>query len=108
MQNQIVLLTLLNDSITGLTGTKIELLSKEKILVRRFYKETINGARFDKLDEMLSPKIIWHDPLLPTGEVRGIEGFRNVLETFRSAFPDLNIAVGDSVNLSSVPSLAYT
>jgi steroid delta-isomerase-like uncharacterized protein len=97
MQDQIVLLVLLNDSITGLTSTKIEMLSKEKTLVRRFYEETINGARFDKLDEILSPKIIWHDPLLPTGEVRGIEGFRNVLEMFRSAFPDLQVTVEDQI-----------
>jgi len=71
--------------------------SKEKMLVRRFYEEIINEARFDKLDEILDPKIVWHDPLLPTGEVRGIEGFRNILEMFRSAFPDLNIAVEDQI-----------
>ena len=56
MQDQIVLLVLLNDSITGLTSTKIEMLSKEKTLVRRFYEETINGARFDKLDKYLARK----------------------------------------------------
>jgi len=71
--------------------------SKEKMLVRRLYKEIINEARFDKLDEILDSKIVWHDPLLPTGEVRGIEGFRNILEMFRSAFPDLNIAVEDQI-----------
>ena len=95
MQNQIVLLTLLNDSITGLAGTKIESRSKEKMLVRRFYEEIVNETRSDKLEEIFSPKIIWHDPLLPTGEVSGIEDFRNVLEMFRSAFPDLHVTVED-------------
>jgi steroid delta-isomerase-like uncharacterized protein len=57
----------------------------------------VNETRFDKLDEIFSPKIIWHDPLLPTGEVRGIEGFRNVPEMFRSAFPDLHVTVEDQI-----------
>jgi|SRR6267143_3380962 len=47
--------------------------------------------------EILDPKIIWHDPLLPTGEVRGIENFKNTLEMFRSAFPDLYITVEDQI-----------
>jgi steroid delta-isomerase-like uncharacterized protein len=71
--------------------------SKEKTLVRRFYEEIINRARFDKLDEILDPKIIWHDPLLPTGKARGIKNFRNTLEMFRSAFPDLQITVEDQI-----------
>ena len=71
--------------------------AKEMMLVRRFYEEIINTARFDKLGEILDPKIIWHDPLLPTGEVRGIENFRNTLEMFRSAFPDLHITVEDQI-----------
>jgi steroid delta-isomerase-like uncharacterized protein len=73
------------------------MLSEEKILVRRFYEEIINNARFEMLSEILSPEIIWHDPLLPTGEVRGIESFKNVLAMFRSAFPDLHIIVEDQI-----------
>ena len=71
--------------------------AKEKMLVRRFYEEIINNARFDKLGEILDPKIIWHDSLLPTGEIRGIENFRNILEMFRSAFPDLHVTVEDQI-----------
>jgi steroid delta-isomerase-like uncharacterized protein len=88
----------LNDSITGLTGPcETAMTSEAKILVRQFYEEIINNARFDRLDQILGPKIIWHDPLLPTGEVRGIESFKNVLEMFRSAFPDLHITVEDQI-----------
>jgi steroid delta-isomerase-like uncharacterized protein len=71
--------------------------TKEKMLVRRFYEEIINNARFDKLREILDPKIIWHDLLLLTGEVHGVENFRNILEMFRSAFPDLHITVEDQI-----------
>ena len=56
----------------------IEMPVKMTMLVRRFYEEIINNAEFDKLDEILDPKIIWHDPLLPAGEVRGIENFKNM------------------------------
>ena len=68
-----------------------------KILVRRFYEEIINNARFDRLDEILGPKINWHDPLLPTGEVRDVESFRNILEMFRSVFPDLHFTVESQI-----------
>ncbi len=67
--------------------------SEEKILVQRFYEEIINKARFEKLGEILSSEIVWHDPLLPKGEVRGTENFKNVLAMFRSAFPDLHIII---------------
>ncbi len=73
------------------------MLSEEKSLVRRFYEDIINNARFEKLGEILSPEIIWHDPLVPTGEVRGIESFKNVLAMFRSAFPDLHVIVEDQI-----------
>ncbi len=61
------------------------------------YEEVIYKARFDKLSEILNPEIIWHDPLLPKGEVRGIESFRGVLEMFRFAFPDLRTMIEDQV-----------
>jgi predicted ester cyclase len=69
--------------------------SKEKMPVRRFYEEIINNAGFDELGEILDPKIVRHDPLLQTGEVRGLEGFRSTLEMLRSAFPALHIIVED-------------
>ena len=75
----------------------IRMPAEEKMLVRRFYEEIINNARFDKLHEIIDPKIVWHDPLLPTGEVRGVENFRNILEMFRLAFPDLHITVEDQI-----------
>ena len=67
--------------------------AKMTMLVRRFYEEIVNNPELDKLDEILDPRIIWHDPLLPAGEVRGVENFKNILEMFRSAFPDLHITV---------------
>ena len=63
--------------------------------VRTFYETIIGKARFDLLQELLDQKVIWHDPLLPTGEARGIQDFRNVLEMFRKAFPDLKITIHD-------------
>ncbi len=54
---------MLNDSITSLARSRaIEILSEEKILVRWFYEEIITKARFDKLGEILSSEIVWHDP----------------------------------------------
>jgi steroid delta-isomerase-like uncharacterized protein len=66
-----------------------------KSKVRLFYDVIINQSRFELLSELLDEKVVWHDPLLPSGEVRGINGFRNVLEMFRKAFPDLRITIQD-------------
>ncbi len=70
---------------------------REKTIVRKFYEDFINKARFDGLDEILSQQVVWHDPLLPKGEVRGIDSFRGVLEMFRLAFPDLRIIIEDQI-----------
>ncbi|HEV2120432.1 MAG TPA: ester cyclase [Candidatus Bathyarchaeia archaeon] len=73
------------------------MISNEKMLVRRFYEEIINETRFDKLDEILTTDMILHDPLLPTSEVHGMESFKNTLEVFRLAFPDLHITIEDQM-----------
>lgn len=73
--------------------TSVEEDSKSK--VRMFYEKIINNAQFNLLTKLLDEKVVWHDPLLPSGEVRGVEGFRNVLEMFRKAFPDLHITIQD-------------
>ncbi len=49
------------------------------------------------LTQILDQNIVWHDPLLPGGEVRGIENFKKVLKMSRSAFPDLHINLEDQI-----------
>lgn len=72
-------------------------LFENRVKARQLYEEVINKPDYGLLDSILSPDIVWHDPLLPGGEVRGIENFRQVLKEFRMAFPDLHITVEDQI-----------
>jgi predicted ester cyclase len=74
----------------------VSLPAENKIVVIRFY-EIINSAKYDQLDSILDQHVVWHDPLLPVGDVRGSENFKNVLRMFRSAFPDLHITIQDQI-----------
>lgn len=47
--------------------------SEEKRIVPPLYEGIINIGKFDMLGEVLDPGIVWHDPLLPNGKVRGIK-----------------------------------
>ncbi len=69
----------------------------KKEIVLRFYEEVINKADYGQLNSIFSENVVWHDPLLPGGEVRGLERFTDVLRMFRSAFPDLHISVEDQI-----------
>ncbi len=74
----------------------VSLSAENKARVIQFY-EIINKATYDLLDQVLDQNIVWHDLLLPGGEVQGIENFKKVLKMFRSAFPDLRIKLDDQI-----------
>lgn len=74
----------------------VSVASENKTRVVEFY-EIINSGKYDQLDSILDSHVIWHDPLLPSGEVRGIDNFKKVLKMFRSAFPDLHIKLEDQI-----------
>lgn len=72
-------------------------LVENRTQVRRFYEEAINNANYALVREIFDEKVILHDPALPGGEVSGLENFMKVLLMYRSAFPDLHIAVEDQI-----------
>jgi steroid delta-isomerase-like uncharacterized protein len=47
--------------------------------------ETLEHGNLDALDAIISPDYVLHDPSMPE-EVRGVEGAREMIETYRSAF----------------------
>ena len=72
-------------------------LDDNKELVRRFYREAINGRDLDAVDRLLSEDFT-HD-----GELKGHAGQRHAVAYFLDAFPDLHneiellVAEGDLV-----------
>jgi steroid delta-isomerase-like uncharacterized protein len=67
-----------------------------KVLIRRVTEESWNQGNLALLDELVSSDFVLHDPNYPQ-PVRGAEGFKQYVQTFRSAFPDLHFTIEDII-----------
>jgi steroid delta-isomerase-like uncharacterized protein len=65
-----------------------------KIVIRRLF-EAFNTGDLSQIDELVAPNYIYHEPTI--GERRGREGVRDVMTTFRAAFPDVKITVDQQI-----------
>ena len=69
-----------------------------KALLQRWFDEVWNKQRPEAIDEMLAPDAIVHglsdDPESP---LEGPSGFKPFHETFRGAFPDVEVVIEDMV-----------
>ena len=70
-------------------------IQENKAMVRRICDEVWNGGQLDVVDELFSPTYIGRMPGMPSGGVKGPEGFKNLVSSFRSAFSDLNLTLED-------------
>jgi steroid delta-isomerase-like uncharacterized protein len=74
---------------------------QHKELYRRFIEECFTGGNLDLIDEMVAADGVDHQA--PPGTAPGVEGLKQFLSMFRSAFPDLRatvdqvIAEGDTI-----------
>ena len=76
------------------TTTSVEERNRE--IVERVSFEPYVTGEMDAIDEMVSEGFVLHDPLSPE-EIRGPEGLKEYVETFRTAFPDLQATMEDIV-----------
>ncbi len=67
---------------------------ENKWLVNRVYDEAISSGMYDVIDELVAPNYVSHG--LPMS-VNGPQEFRESIETFRSAFPDLYMLVEEQI-----------
>lgn len=72
-----------------------EIVTANKELVRRLYKEVYVDWNMALVDELVSPQFISHD--WPKGSPTGPEGFRNFYSAIRSALPDARYEVDDLI-----------
>jgi steroid delta-isomerase-like uncharacterized protein len=70
-------------------------LEENKALFRRFIEEVENAKNADAVDHFFAADYLDHNPP-PFGEP-GIEGFKQALEMFFAAFPDLHVEVEDLI-----------
>jgi len=69
-----------------------------KTLLHKWFEEVWNKGREEAIDEMFATDGIAHGLNDADGNtVRGTEGFKTLHRAFRSAYPDLQITVEDTV-----------
>jgi steroid delta-isomerase-like uncharacterized protein len=68
---------------------------ENKVCMRRLYEEVFNQKNLAAIDDYFAPTVIDHS--LPPGAPGGIEGVRQTIAMFLSAFPDLHLTVEDLI-----------
>lgn len=69
---------------------------ENKALYRRFVDEVINKKNLAVMDELMTPDYIEHDEM-PPGMASGVEGMKQMLGMFFSAFPDMQTTTEDVI-----------
>lgn len=80
--------------------------SENKAVVDRFINELISNDRRELIEELIAKDYVYRDG--SGEEYRGREGFREVLDTYRNAFPDLDLEVTKMVAEGDVVATWYT
>jgi predicted ester cyclase len=68
-------------------------MSESESVVRRFLDEVISNGKAEVLDEVMDTDLAWHGGSF--GELRGLDQFKQLIEQFFVAFPDLHADVDD-------------
>jgi steroid delta-isomerase-like uncharacterized protein len=76
-------------------------LAENKSVINSFVEDVLNQGRLERADELVAQDFVELDPL--PGQKPGREGLKEVLASFRTAFPDIHwvieemVAEGDKV-----------
>src|SRR5580765_1677006 len=65
-----------------------------KELIRRIFDEVVNQGRMDALDELFTDDYVDHGPM---GDMQGRDTFRQLVEMWRAAVPDVHCEVDNLV-----------
>jgi steroid delta-isomerase-like uncharacterized protein len=73
--------------------------NENEALIRRWFEEVWNKGREEAIDEMFAADGIAHGLADETGnDLRGPQDFKPFFRKFRSAFPDIEVVVEDTVS----------
>jgi steroid delta-isomerase-like uncharacterized protein len=79
---------------------------RDKEIVRRFWGVWAEG-NIGLIDELLGPDYVNHSPAFP-GQPLGPEGVKVIVALFRSALPDLRVAIHDMIAEGGRVAARYT
>ncbi|HSG18514.1 MAG TPA: ester cyclase [Anaerolineae bacterium] len=63
-------------------------------IIEQFIEEVWNQGNLGAVGELLSPELVYHEPMQT---IRGIESYRQFVETFRATFPNARFTWQDLV-----------
>lgn len=69
---------------------------ENKNIARRLMEEGWNKGQLDVVNELMSPRCRFHDPVFPSLK-EGAENFKQHIQTCKSGFPDLNFKIEDTI-----------
>jgi len=69
---------------------------ENKANTRRFYEEVWSKGNLDVADEFSAENFVDHNPVDPNLP-SGIEGFKQMVPMFRTAFPDIQFTIEDMI-----------
>jgi steroid delta-isomerase-like uncharacterized protein len=62
-----------------------------KAVVRRIFEECINKGNLQTANELVATNYSYHEPTV--GNVKGRDGFQQLVTQYRTAFPDLKMTI---------------
>jgi steroid delta-isomerase-like uncharacterized protein len=69
---------------------------ENKNIARRLIEECWNKGRMDAVDQVMSPRCRFHDPVFPA-LTEGAESYKQHIQTCKAGFPDLNFTIEDTI-----------
>ena len=70
---------------------------ENKALVRRYFEEIWDKGNLDAADQLFATNFVRYGSAGTEGAVRGLEGFKQLVTLYRTAFPDLRVPIEDVV-----------
>jgi steroid delta-isomerase-like uncharacterized protein len=74
----------------------LETMKANKQISRRLVEDAFNAGRTEVIDELIAPTFVNHDPSV-TEDLIGPEGTKQLIEGYRTAFPDLKVTVEEQI-----------
>jgi steroid delta-isomerase-like uncharacterized protein len=78
-----------------------------KAIARHLLAEMFTAGNLSLIDERYAAGFILHNPAYPA-EVRGPEGMKRLVASFRTAFPDLDLRIEDQIAEGSLVVTRWT
>lgn len=68
---------------------------QNKALVRQVIEEIVNQGNLELVNQLISPGYAYFEPTV--GPMRGREGYKGLVSTYRNAFPDMRLTIEEQI-----------